>query len=136
MKINKSDQRNLIHFYFGFKGRISRRDLWLLFYPVALGSFFVVAGLLKLLGISKQGMLVPVVIHLAAMTLSAVAVHVKRWHDIGCSGWFVLVGLVPVLGVIGNVVVCGFVPGTKGPNRFGEDPLEATRPPALPMPSS
>jgi uncharacterized membrane protein YhaH (DUF805 family) len=122
-------QRNLLDFYFGMKGRISRRDLWVLYYPVVICSFFLTSFIIKLLALSRSAMVVPVVIHVTAMVLSAVAVHVKRWHDIDRSGWFVLSGLIPVLGFIGNVIVCGFVPGTNGPNRFGDNPLDASRSP-------
>jgi uncharacterized membrane protein YhaH (DUF805 family) len=69
-------------------------------------------------------MVVPVVISVIAMAIASIAVHVKRWHDIDCSGWFVLLGLIPVLGLAANLVVCGFVPGTDGPNRFGENRLD------------
>ena len=48
----------------------------------------------------------------------------KRLHDINRRGWWQLVGLVPVFGRLAVIIVCGFVKGTIGPNRFGDNPKE------------
>ena len=50
-------------------------------------------------------------------------VSVKRWHDRNKSGRWVLLNLVPVVGWLWHVIECGFLRGTVGPNRFGQDPL-------------
>jgi uncharacterized membrane protein YhaH (DUF805 family) len=50
-------------------------------------------------------------------------VSVKRWHDRNKSGRWVLVNLVPVIGWLWQLIECGFLRGTVGPNRFGQDPL-------------
>ena len=48
--------------------------------------------------------------------------QVKRWHDRDKTGWWVLVNLTGI-GILYNLAVLGFVKGTNGPNRLGEDPL-------------
>ena len=48
---------------------------------------------------------------------------VKRWHDRNKSGRWVLINLVPVVGWLWHLIECGFLRGTIGPNRFGQDPL-------------
>ena len=53
------------------------------------------------------------------------AVNAKRWHDRDKSAWWVLLGLIPVLGQILCFIVLGFIKGTEGSNRFGPDPLES-----------
>jgi len=50
------------------------------------------------------------------------AVSIKRWHDRGRTGWWVLVMLVPVVGWLVALVANGFLPGTPGPNRYGAAP--------------
>ena len=50
-------------------------------------------------------------------------VSVKRWHDRDRSGWWVLLNLLPVIGWLWALVDNGFVRGTRGPNRYGADPL-------------
>ena len=57
----------------------------------------------------------------------ALAVSVKRWHDRDRSGWWVLLNLVPVIGWLWALIDNGFLRGTAGPNRFGEDPLAPAR---------
>ena len=63
------------------------------------------------------------------------AVNVKRCHDRGHSGWFVLLSLIPVVN-IWYVVEVGFLPGQSGPNRFGPDPKASTLTPIFSFPSS
>ncbi len=53
------------------------------------------------------------------------AVNVKRLHDRGKSGWFLLILLIPVLGALWLIVEVWFLPGQRGANRFGPDPREA-----------
>lgn len=52
----------------------------------------------------------------------SLAIQVKRWHDRDKSGWWVLIGLIAVIGGIWVLVECGFLPGTAGTNRFGPPP--------------
>ena len=59
-----------------------------------------------------------------------IAVTVRRLHDRDLSGWwylgFVVLSLVPVIGVIASIamLVVLLLPGTPGPNRFGLDPKD------------
>ena len=71
--------------------------------------FYVGIGLLVLFGL---GSIVP-----------SIAVQVRRFHDQDKSGWFVLLGLIPY---VGGIVVFVFMclDGTRGPNRFGNDPKD------------
>jgi uncharacterized membrane protein YhaH (DUF805 family) len=50
-------------------------------------------------------------------------VYGKRWHDRDKSAWWILIGLIPFIGWIWVLVEVGFLKGTDGPNRFGEDPV-------------
>ena len=52
----------------------------------------------------------------------AVAVSAKRWHDRDRSAWWVLLLLIPVLGVLWLLIDNGCVRGTPGRNRFGPLP--------------
>jgi uncharacterized membrane protein YhaH (DUF805 family) len=49
------------------------------------------------------------------------AVTIRRLHDQDKSGWFILLGLIPLVGAI-ILLVFYFLEGTRGPNRFGPDP--------------
>ncbi len=50
------------------------------------------------------------------------AVSVKRAHDRDHSGWFILIGLIPIIGPIWVLIEFGFLRGTVGPNQYGPDP--------------
>lgn len=48
------------------------------------------------------------------------AVSVKRLHDCNKSGWFYLINLLPFIGQLWILILCGFTKGTEEGNRFGE----------------
>jgi len=52
------------------------------------------------------------------------ALAVKRLHDRNRSGWFSLIVLIPIIGPIWYLIEVGFLRGTIGPNRFGDDPVQ------------
>jgi len=51
-----------------------------------------------------------------------IASTVKRWHDLDHSGWFILLNFA-VIPFPFTFVYTYFFKGTKGPNRFGADPV-------------
>jgi uncharacterized membrane protein YhaH (DUF805 family) len=54
--------------------------------------------------------------------IPSIAVVVRRLHDQDKSGWMYLLSFIPY---IGSIVIFVFMclPGTKGPNQYGDDPL-------------
>ena len=64
-----------------------------------------------------------------ALLIPSIAVGVRRLHDTDRSGWWLLIGLVPVVGAI-VLLVFMISSGTSGPNRFGPDPIDTTDPAA------
>lgn len=50
--------------------------------------------------------------------LPGLAVSVRRLHDIDKSGWWLLVGLIPLIGII-LMVIWFCTKGSVGENRFG-----------------
>lgn len=59
-----------------------------------------------------------------ATILPGISVAVRRLHDIDKSGWWYWIILVPLIGFI-LLIVWFATGGTRGPNRFGADPLGA-----------
>lgn len=113
------------HLFFGFAGRISRREFWLYGVLALLGLAAFGHALLGITGIPPRR--ADAVVNLLLLW-PALAVSVKRWHDRDRSGWWVLVNLIPVIGTLWALVDNGFVRGTRGPNRFGDDPLARPAP--------
>jgi uncharacterized membrane protein YhaH (DUF805 family) len=105
------------HLLTSFDGRISRQPFWL--GTLALFGANIVVSIV--LGGGVLGVILGLV-----LIYPSLAVSVKRWHDRGKSGWWVLVALIPVIGWIWTLVECGFLEGTKGSNEYGPDPLEGS----------
>jgi uncharacterized membrane protein YhaH (DUF805 family) len=103
---------------FSFRGRVPRKAFWL--YGV-LGPllFSVIAEML--LGIVGFTDRVAESIATVALIWPCAAVSVKRWHDRDKSGWWALVYLLPVIGLLWTLIANGMLRGTLGPNRFGPD---------------
>lgn len=103
---------------FSFNGRIPRKTYWLWGVLALLGAAAGISMLLRIAGVSETTteMLVQLLV-----VWPAVAVSVKRWHDRNKSGWWVLINLIPVVGALWTLVENGFLRGTPGPNRFGDD---------------
>ena len=45
----------------------------------------------------------------------------QRCHDFRYSGWLILILIIPVIGTVFQIALF-FIPGSKGPNRYGADP--------------
>jgi len=61
-------------------------------------------------------------IFLLAILLPYLAVGARRLHDGGRSGWWWLIGLIPLIGFI--VLLVFFIPkGNEGDNNYGADPV-------------
>ncbi len=54
---------------------------------------------------------------------TGLAVGTKRCHDLDQSGWYLLWGLLPILGELWLIYQLGFRKGTVGQNMYGPDPL-------------
>lgn len=53
---------------------------------------------------------------------SDIVVTLKRWHDLDKPGAWSLIGFIPILGWVPQLIACLFIRGTQGPNRFGAHP--------------
>lgn len=102
---------NVLKKYAVFKGRARRAEFWsfALFYTIFYSVVMPIDAVLT--GGVLSGLI------FLALILPGLTVAVRRIHDTGKSGWFILV---PVYGII-----LYFMEGTSGPNRFGPDPKQA-----------
>ncbi|HSI58419.1 MAG TPA: DUF805 domain-containing protein [Ideonella sp.] len=101
-------------------GRISRRSFWLYGVLALLALAVVGIALLNIAGVRSDQAENFVNLLLA---WPFIAISAKRWHDRDKSAWWVLVNLIPAIGSLWALIDNGFLRGTAGPNRFGEDPL-------------
>jgi len=111
--------------YAVFSGRSRRKEYW----------FFVLFNILASIVLAmvdsatgsfnpETGMGTLGTVYALAVLLPSIAVSVRRLHDTGRSGWWLLLGLVPVIGAI--VLLVFMVQDSKpGENEYGANPKGA-----------
>jgi len=105
-----------------FDGRARRAEYW--WYTLFnLIIYVVLIGLGLLIGGSDNnspvlGALIGV--YILAVILPTLAVTSRRLHDSGLSGWWQLVGIIPLGGFA--VFIMTLLSGNNGPNKYGPDP--------------
>ncbi len=88
--------------YANFNGRARRKEYWM-FYLFNMIFVFAIMAVDLFLGLN----FVLYAIYLIAMIVPGLAVSVRRLHDTGKSGWFLLIALIPMIGpIIGLVFLC------------------------------
>lgn len=108
--------------YATFEGRARRSEYWW-FVLFNLIVSIILTILAPGHGGGMGGGLLSMVWSLATL-LPSLAVGARRLHDIDRSGWWLLIGFIPLIGLI--VLIVFFAKsGTPGPNRFGANPLQA-----------
>jgi uncharacterized membrane protein YhaH (DUF805 family) len=134
-KHRKVDSKHgaFVRILFSFKGRVNRRSFWMVTLFV-VGPYTILdlqrdAGMDS--GASPWGILGAVLLTFFLMLWPGLAVQVKRWHDLDKSGFWSLINIIPIIGSIWTLVMCGGKKGTDGPNRYGDGPL--THEPQLPL---
>lgn len=116
--------------YVNFQGRARRSEYWwfYLFYIIVAVVFQVIMTTVS----ESFGGLLYLVFVLGSF-LPMLAVSVRRLHDTGKSGWWVLLGLIPILGAI--VLIIFYVGDSQpGANKYGPNPKGVDGEPA-PVPA-
>lgn len=101
--------------YANFKGRARRKEYWMF----ALFHIIFAYGGMLILGFLAVAMESPLIIlliyiYLLATMIPSLAVGVRRMHDVGKSGWYLLI---PIYSFILAVTE-----GDAGSNEYGPDP--------------
>jgi uncharacterized membrane protein YhaH (DUF805 family) len=101
--------------YAVFQGRARRAEYWyfVLFNIIASLLLGLVDGLL---GTGFIGFLYYILVFLPSL-----AVQVRRLHDVGKSGWWILIGLIPLIGWIWLLVLL-VKDSDAGENKYGPNP--------------
>jgi len=103
--------------YANFTGRARRKEYWMF---VLFNMIFAIGGIILLTliayALESPFILFLVYIYLFAVMIPSIAVAVRRMHDVGKSGWYVLI---PIYSFILAVTE-----GEKGPNEYGPDPKD------------
>lgn len=109
--------------YADFSGRARRMEYWmftLINFLIGVVLSFIDMALGSKVG-ALEGYGIISLVYFLAVFIPGLAVTVRRLHDIGKSGWFFLIVFIPLIGFIWLLVLL-FTEGTRGPNKYGEDP--------------
>ncbi len=100
--------------YAKFSGRARRKEYWLFtLFNVLIGAGLgLIEGSFGLFPDSEQSLLANLFV--LTVFLPGIAVFVRRMHDVGKSGWFLLIP------IYSSILL--FIDGDKGPNKYGPDP--------------
>jgi uncharacterized membrane protein YhaH (DUF805 family) len=128
---NRSRFSLIWHTLFSCKGRVARLRYFLnCIYVLLLGFVFLLvtmlpaALLMEMLRIRSEAIFNVLVVMTYILVLwGSTCQAVKRFHDLEHSGLCVLLTVIPLVGIVVGFYVM-LAPGTKGPNRYGNDPLE------------
>lgn len=100
--------------YADFNGRARRSEYW----------YFTLFNMLIGIVVSLIAMLIGdwfSYVYSLALFVPGIAVAVRRLHDIGKSGWWCFICLIPLIGFIWLIILfCK--EGDRGANAYGEDP--------------
>jgi uncharacterized membrane protein YhaH (DUF805 family) len=111
--------------YADFNGRARRKEYWMfvLFNTIFSILAMIFDNVFGIAGVTGYGPIY--LLYVLAMMIPSLAVAVRRLHDVGKSGWMILISLIPIIGGIWLLVL--FVTdGNPGENEHGANPKEMT----------
>lgn len=105
--------------YAQFDGRARRKEFWMfvlfnLIIAIALG---ILGSIIHLLAFLSP-------LYSLAVLIPGIAVGARRLHDTGRTGWWLLIGFIPVVGAI-VLIVFGVQDSQPGSNEYGPNPKES-----------
>jgi uncharacterized membrane protein YhaH (DUF805 family) len=110
--------------YAVFSGRARRKEYWMF---VLFNIIFSVVAIMldNVLGTASKDLGYGVIygLYVLAVLLPGLAVTVRRLHDVGKSGWWIFISLIPLIGSIWLLVLLA-TDGQPGENKWGVNPKE------------
>lgn len=110
---------DVIKNYVGFSGRATRTEYWMF---VLVN--FIVSLIAMLIDYVLGSWRIIYYLYTLAIFLPSLAVLVRRLHDIGRTGWWMLIVLVPLLGWI-VLIIYACTDSQDRENAYGPNPKES-----------
>ncbi|MBV5261568.1 DUF805 domain-containing protein [Synechococcus moorigangaii CMS01] len=105
--------------YTNFSGRARRKEFWYVF--IVNLAISLILSILEQTFLGGLASLLSIVYSLAFL-LPGIALGIRRLHDTGRSGWWLLIGFVPIIGAI--VLIIFFAsPSVSGQNQYNVDTM-------------
>jgi len=105
--------------YFNFQGRARRKEFWMFTLISSIIYMILFITFAKIMS-SPAGYLITAAIYTLAVICPTIGVSVRRLHDTNRSGWWYLLNLIPIGGLI--VFVFLLLDSTPGDNNYGKNP--------------
>lgn len=105
--------------YVGFEGRARRTEYWMF---VLINA--IIGLVLYVLSKAIDPLVILYYLYTLAVFIPGLAVAVRRLHDTGRSGWWILLSLIPIVGAIILIVFLA-TDGEPGNNAYGPNPKHA-----------
>jgi len=107
--------------YAEFNGRASRKEFWMFQLVNFLIAMALTAGIF-IEAASSRSMFFTLLVcgYVLATIIPSLAVCVRRLHDVNFSGWWLLLSLVPMGGLV--LLVFYVLESNPGPNQYGPNP--------------
>ena len=125
LKSAMADRQSVGKALFSFRGRIPRHVYWTAtvgLFAINISFWAIIADPINKNNKTATASLIVCLLWLPFAVWMSLAVQIKRWHDIDKSGWWVLIGAIPIVGAIWALIENGFTRGTIGNNSYGVDP--------------
>lgn len=108
--------------YANFSGRARRSEYWY-FVLMSIIISIILAVIDNMTGLTYENSLSGPIksVYSLLVFIPGLAVAVRRLHDIGKSGWFFFIVLIPIIGVFWLLIVL-CTEGDGGTNQYGSDP--------------
>lgn len=113
---------NTLRKSFSFEGRSSKRELWQWYFIVANGMviFYILPSTLHPNTTFSE---ISACFCIACSCVPSCSISVRRFHDLGHSGWFTLLILIPIVGLIISLYPL-FKTGNKVANQYGPPTID------------
>ncbi len=107
--------------YAVFNGRARRKEYWMfyLFNLVIAIALGFIEGIADIAPASNQSVLAS--FYSLAVLIPSIAVSVRRLHDTDRTGWWLLIGIIPLIGTI-VLLVFMVKDSSTGQNQYGANP--------------
>jgi uncharacterized membrane protein YhaH (DUF805 family) len=107
--------------YADFKGRARRREYWMFtLINVLISLLATIIDMMSGTGSAESGVGLFSTLYTLAVLIPSLAVTFRRLHDIGKSGWWVFIVLVPLIGSIWLIIL--LATDSTDDNRYGVRP--------------
>ena len=101
-----------------FSGRATRKEYWIFTLLVA-----ILGGVLEMIFIKGNSTIMMILWGIVGLyfAIAHIAVQIRRLHDIGKSGWFILLNLIPFVGSL-VIFIFNVMDSNPGTNQYGPNP--------------